>query len=45
MLSAKQGEKALHFAERGLTKARSIGNRDLEGACLELADAAKRQMK
>ena len=45
MLSAKQGAKALHFAEQGLAKARATGNRDLEGACLELSDAAKRQMK
>jgi tetratricopeptide (TPR) repeat protein len=45
MLSAKQGAKALHFAEQGLAKARSSGNRDLEGACLELSEAARRQMK
>jgi tetratricopeptide (TPR) repeat protein len=45
MLSAKQGAKALHFAEMGLEKARSSGNRDLEGACRELSEAAKRQMK
>lgn len=45
MLSAKQGAKAAAFAERGLAKARSSGNRDLEGACLELLDAAKRQGK
>ncbi|MFO0849651.1 MAG: tetratricopeptide repeat protein [Gemmataceae bacterium] len=42
MLSAKQGSKATAFAERGLAKARSSGNRDLEGACLELLEAAKR---
>ena len=42
MLSAKQGAKALHFAEQGLAKARSSGNRDLQGACLELAEAARR---
>lgn len=42
MLSARQGAKALAFAERGLALARSSGNRDLEGACLELSAAAKR---
>lgn len=42
MLSARQGPKALAFAERGLEKARESGNRDLEGACLELGEAAKR---
>ncbi len=45
MLSAKQGAKALHFAEQGLAKARATNNRDLEGACLELSEAARRQMK
>ncbi len=45
MLSARQGAKALHFAEQGLAKARSANNRDLEGACLELSEAARRQMK
>lgn len=45
MLSAKQGARALAFAEKGLAKARSSGNRDLEGACLELSEAAKRQAK
>ena len=42
MLSAKQPSKTLKFAELGLAKARSSGNRDLEGACLELSEAAKR---
>ena len=42
MLSAKQPEKALHFSELGLAKARSSGNRDLEGACMELSEAARR---
>ncbi len=42
MLSAKRGDDALKFAEAGLAKARHIGNRDLEGACLELSEAAKR---
>jgi tetratricopeptide (TPR) repeat protein len=45
MLSAKQGAKALHFAEQGLAKARATNNRDLEVACLELSEAARRQMK
>jgi hypothetical protein len=45
MLSAKQGAKALQFAEQGVTKARSANNRDVEGACLELAEVARRQMK
>ena len=42
MLSAKRGSDALRFAEAGLAKAKSSGNRDLEGACLELSEAAKR---
>ena len=42
MLRLKNGEKALYFAEKGLAKARSLGNRDLEGHCLELQSAAKR---
>ena len=45
MLSTKQGSRALKFAELGLAKAKSLGNRDLEGACHELADAARKQMK
>jgi hypothetical protein len=43
-LSAKQPAKATHFADLGLAKARSLGNRDLEGACLELGEAAKKMM-
>ncbi len=42
MLSAKQGAKALAFAERGLARAKTLNNRDLDGACRELADAARR---
>jgi hypothetical protein len=42
MLGAKRGDKAAYFAEKGLAQARSSGNRDLESACRELADAAKR---
>ena len=45
MLSVKQGNRALKFAELGLAKAKSLGNRDLEAACHELADAARKQMK
>lgn len=42
MLRLKDGEKALHFAEAGLEAASRTGNRDLEGHCRELAEAAKR---
>ena len=42
MLRLKDGKKALAFAEQGLAKARETGNRDLEGHCKELADAARR---
>lgn len=42
MLSAKQGAKALAFAERGLETASRTGNRDLEGACRELSEVAKK---
>jgi tetratricopeptide (TPR) repeat protein len=42
MLSARQGAKASAFAEKGLETARRTGNRDLEGACRELSEAAKR---
>jgi hypothetical protein len=42
MLRLKNGSHALYFAEKGLAKARQTGNRDLEGHCLELQDAAKR---
>jgi len=43
MLSARQGSRALAFAESGLAKAREQSNRDLEQYFLELADAARRQ--
>ena len=33
MLRLKDGPKALYFAEKGLAKARAMGNRDLEGHC------------
>lgn len=42
LLSAKQGARALKFAEAGLAEARKQNNRDFEGAFLELLDAAKR---
>src|SRR5205814_5657495 len=42
MLGAKRGDKAAYFAEKGLAQAQASGNRDLEAACRELADAAKR---
>jgi tetratricopeptide (TPR) repeat protein len=42
MLRLKNGPKALHFAERGLARAKETGNRDLEGHCQELIAAAKR---
>jgi hypothetical protein len=42
MLGAKRGDKASYFAEKGLAQARASGNRDLEGACRELAEAATR---
>ncbi len=42
MLSARNAAQATAFAERGLQLAQSQGNRDLEAACRELHDAAKR---
>jgi hypothetical protein len=42
MLSARQGGKALRFAEEGLAKARQQNNRDAEQQFLELAAAAKK---
>lgn len=42
MLGVKRGDKAIYFAEKGLARASSIGSRDLEGACRELLEAAKR---
>jgi tetratricopeptide (TPR) repeat protein len=44
MLSAKQPAQALKFAERGLEKAKTLNNRDLDGACRELREAAERMM-
>ncbi len=43
MLSAKQGARALRFAEDGLTLARKQNNRDSEQHFLELVAAAKKQ--
>jgi tetratricopeptide (TPR) repeat protein len=43
MLAAKQGPRALRFAEQGLAGARRQNNRDSEQYFLELLDAAKRQ--
>lgn len=43
MLTARQGSKALQFAEAGLAKAREQQDRDSEQYFLELIDAAKRQ--
>jgi hypothetical protein len=42
MLSARQGTRALHFAETGLAKAREQNNRDSEQYFMELVGAAKR---
>jgi tetratricopeptide (TPR) repeat protein len=42
MLSARQGARALHFAEQGLAAARQQNNRDQEQYFLELAAAAKK---
>jgi tetratricopeptide (TPR) repeat protein len=44
MLRLRSGAKALHFAERGLAKAKELNNRDLEGHCMELIGAAKKAM-
>jgi tetratricopeptide (TPR) repeat protein len=43
MLTARQGSRALHYAEAGLVEARKQQNRDLEEHFLELCDAARRQ--
>lgn len=44
MLSIKNGAKARYFAEKGIAKAKSLSNRDLQGACEELLAAAKKLM-
>lgn len=43
MLSARQGKRALHFAEDGLAKARAANDRDSEQYFMELVEAAKKQ--
>jgi hypothetical protein len=43
MLSAKQGSRALRFAEAGLAKSREQNDRDSEQHFMELVEAAKRQ--
>jgi tetratricopeptide (TPR) repeat protein len=43
MLSARQGPRALRYADAGLAEARKQQNRDVEGHLMELADAARRQ--
>jgi tetratricopeptide (TPR) repeat protein len=43
MLSAKQGPRALRFAEQGLAEARKRNDRDSEGHFMELAAAARKQ--
>jgi tetratricopeptide (TPR) repeat protein len=42
MLSARQGSKALQYAEKGLAGARQQNNRDMEGYFQELVEAARR---
>ncbi len=44
MLSSKQPQAALRFAEGGLEQARKQQNRDSEGHFLELIEAAKKQV-
>jgi tetratricopeptide (TPR) repeat protein len=44
MLSARQGERALRFAEEGLSAARAANDRDNEQYLMELAAAARKQM-
>ena len=43
MLSARQGSRALQFAEAGLAKARAANDRDSEHYFMELVAAAKKQ--
>lgn len=42
MLRLKDGPRARTYAERGLATARRTGNRDLEGHCAELVEAANK---
>jgi len=43
MLSLRQGDRALRFAEEGLALARQKNDRDSEQYLMELVAAAKRQ--
>jgi tetratricopeptide (TPR) repeat protein len=43
MLSLRQGQRALRFAEEGLAQARKQNDRDSEGHLMELVAAAKKQ--
>lgn len=43
MLSARQGGRAMHFAQAGLDKARAQNDRDAEQNFMELVAAAKKQ--
>src|SRR5262249_6620052 len=43
MLGLRKGDKALKFAEAGLTEARKQNNRDMEAYFMELVAAAKKQ--
>jgi tetratricopeptide (TPR) repeat protein len=42
-LSARQGERAMKFAESAVAEAKKVNNRDQEGYFQELLEAAKRQ--
>jgi len=43
MLTLRQGQRALRFAEEGVTQARKQNDRDSEGHLMELAAAARKQ--
>ena len=43
MLSARQGKRALQYAEKGLAGARQQNNRDMEQYFSELVAAAQKQ--
>lgn len=45
LVSARQGSRALRFAQEGLAEALRQNNRDLEGHFRELIDAAQRSVK
>lgn len=44
MLSIKNGAKARYFAEKGIARAKTTGQRDLQEACEDLLAAAKKMM-